>query len=311
MNVRPFDWRDLPVLFRNHKRSVSLDSALLLTRGPMTIPGVLFSSLAPPMGIMTAVCYGGKSHPSLIGQVFHQPGSQLSHLTFLAPVDGLGSSTLAVLLDYLASLSGERGAFRLLADVDEQQVAFEALRQVCFATYTRQRIWQLTAQPKGEPGPTAWRMATSADVIPIRSLYSNLVPGLVQQVEPITTQHPRGMIYRQDGEVLAYAELRYGPHGIWLQPFFHPDVPHVAGRMVELMQYLPNRRSRPIYICVRSYQSWLEPAIEDLGAEAGPRQAVMVKHLAVPQKALRVFSLPALERGHPEVSAPIARSENK
>ncbi|HEX7974283.1 MAG TPA: hypothetical protein VF498_07735, partial [Anaerolineales bacterium] len=296
-----------------NRRSVSLDSALVLTRGPMSVSGVLFSTLAPPMGIVTAVCYGGKSHPSLIGQVIHQPGSQLSHLTFLAPKDGLGSSALPVLLDYLASLSGERGAFRLLADVDEQQGAFEALRQVCFATFTRQRIWQLTAQPKGEPGPTAWRMANSVDVIPIRSLYSNLVPGLVQQVEPFTTQHPRarGLVYRQDDEVLAYVELRYGRRGIWLQPFVHPDMPNVASGMVDLVQYLPNRRSRPIYICVRSYQSWLEPAIEDLGAEAGPRQAVMVKHLAIPQKALRGFTLPALERGHPEVSAPIARSENK
>jgi hypothetical protein len=31
---------------------------------------------------------------------------------------------------------------------------------------------------------------------------------------------------------------------------------------------------------VRSYQTWLEPVLEDLGALAGPRQAVMVKHLA-------------------------------
>ena len=35
-----------------------------------------------------------------------------------------------------------------------------------------------------------------------------------------------------------------------------------------------------MYLCVRSYQTWLEPVLEDLGALAGPRQAVMVKHLA-------------------------------
>jgi len=36
-----------------------------------------------------------------------------------------------------------------------------------------------------------------------------------------------------------------------------------------------------VYLCVRSYQAWLEPVLEDLGAHAAAqRQAVMVKHLA-------------------------------
>jgi hypothetical protein len=34
-----------------------------------------------------------------------------------------------------------------------------------------------------------------------------------------------------------------------------------------------------VYLCVRSYQAWLEPVLADLGARAGERQAVMVKHL--------------------------------
>ena len=33
-------------------------------------------------------------------------------------------------------------------------------------------------------------------------------------------------------------------------------------------------------MCVRSYQAWLEPVLEDLGAKAADRQAIMVKHLA-------------------------------
>jgi hypothetical protein len=30
---------------------------------------------------------------------------------------------------------------------------------------------------------------------------------------------------------------------------------------------------------VRSYEAWLEPVLEDLGAKSAARQAVMVKHL--------------------------------
>jgi hypothetical protein len=62
---------------------------------------------------------------------------------------------------------------------------------------------------------------------------------------------------------------------------------------------------------VRSYQAWLETAIEDLGAEAGPRQAVMAKQLVNQQKALRTFAIPALEGGQPEITAPVVRLGSK
>jgi hypothetical protein len=80
--------------------------------------------------------------------------------------------------------------------------------------------------------------------------------------------------------------------------------------LMELLYHVPHRRGRPVYVCVRTYNSWLEPAMEEIGAKAGPRQAVMVKHLAVPQKAVRAYVLPALEGGHPEATAPIVRSQS-
>jgi hypothetical protein len=61
---------------------------------------------------------------------------------------------------------------------------------------------------------------------------------------------------------------------------------------------------------VRSYQSWLEPAIKALGAEVGPLQAVMARQLVIQQKVRATFTLPALETGQPEITAPIARLES-
>jgi hypothetical protein len=91
----------------------------------------------------------------------------------------------------------------------------------------------------------------------------------------------------------------------------HPDAQDVAGQFVNLLGTIPNRRSRPVYICVRTYQAWLEAAIEDLGAEAGPRQAVMAKQLVVQHKVRNSFAIPALEGGQPEITAPVARVESK
>lgn len=307
MSVRSFDWRDLAALYRLRKESVFLHNALVLTRGPMLISGAVFSALMPTAGIYTAICDGADSAGDLlIGQVIHLGGSQVAQLTFLAPEPGLDNAKLVRLLEHIASQVVARGAFRLLADVNEHSPVYDALRQAGFAIYARQRVWRLKQHNTSEIQATGWDAACDRDLISVRSLYNNLVPGLVQQVEPFPAERLQGMVYRQDGDVLAYVELKYGHRGIWAQPFVHPDAEEAVDRLVDFLQKLSYRRSRPIYLCIRSYESWLEPAVEAMGAEPGPRQAVMVRHLAVPQKALRSYALPVLEGGSPEMTAPIA-----
>ncbi len=91
MTVRPFDWRDFPALHRYRRQSVFLDSALVLTRGPLMVPGALFSYLAPSMGVFTCVLNGDEGGGSpVFGQFIHLLGSSFSHLTFLAPSVALG-----------------------------------------------------------------------------------------------------------------------------------------------------------------------------------------------------------------------------
>lgn len=309
MTVRPFDWRDLATLHAYRNQSVFLDSALVLTRGPLLVPGALFSFLAPGLGVFTAISYSGSNgDPQVIGQVMQMLGSPFAHLTFVTPDEALDTPLLTELLEYLVAVAGGRGAFRVLADVDDRTNIYEELRRSSFAIYTRQRIWQLTRQVASREGRQVWRQATRQDTLAIRLLYNNLVPGLVQQIEPFNaSQRPRGMVYQQNEDLIAYVELRYGSRGIWVQPFFHPDTQDATGRFFDLMHALSNRGSRPVYLCVRSYQSWLEPAIEELGAEAGSRQAVMVKHLSSLQKAARPLAVPALEGGQTEMTASIRK----
>jgi hypothetical protein len=293
---------------------VYLHTSLVLTRGPMLISGAVLSSLAPAMGLSTSVSVdnGGKDEV-LIGQTIHSLGAQQAQLTFLTPDEALPSMALLPLLEHLSVQAVERGAFRLLADVDERTQAFESLRQAGFGIYARQRIWQTmdspTIQNHAADRPNGWRQAVERDLIPVRSLYNNILPGLVQQVEPFPAERLRGLVYRQGDDLLAYVELKYGHRGIWAQPFVHPDMEDVPDRLADLLANVPGQGSRPLYCCVRSYQAWLEPVIEDLGAEPSPRQAIMVRHLAIPQKALRPLALPAIEGGRPEISAPISHTQ--
>jgi hypothetical protein len=309
MTVRPFDWRDLAALHSYRDQSIFLDSALVLTRGPLLVPGALFSFLAPGMGIFTAVSQSNSQEARLvIGQIMQLFGSPFAHLTFVTPDEALETPLLTELLEYLVAVAGGRGAFRVLADVDDRTNIYEVLRRSSFAIYTRQRIWQLTRQIGGREQKQVWRQAARQDALAIRLLYNNLVPGLVQQIEPFNAnQRPHGMVYQQSDDLMAYVELRYGQRGIWVHPFFHPDAQDVTERFFNLMHSLANRGARPVYICVRSYQSWLEPAIEELGAEAGSRQAVLVKHLSSLQKAVRPLAVPALEGGQTEMTASIRK----
>lgn len=310
MSIRPFDWRDIPALHRYRKQCVFLDSSLLLTRGSHVFAGSLLSFLTPASGIFTSVSTNnGDTKHILIGQAIHLQGAQTAHLTFLAPEQALESSAIPELLDHLSVQSIEHGAFRLLAEIDESHPGYEALRSTSFAIYARQRVWRIDPPPVDGEEFSMWQVASDQDLIPVRALYNNTVPGLVQQVEPFPVERLNGMVCRQGEDVLAYIELKYGHNGIYAQPFIDPDAEHLVPHLLELLPQVPHRRSRPIYLCIRSYSSWLEPALETFSAEPGPRQAVMVKHLAVPQKAVRTFALPALEGGHPEITAPISQGQ--
>ena len=303
--LRTFDWRDLPTLHRYRNQGLCLDAALEATRGNALVPGILLSYLSPATGIYTWVCADECDEQPLMGQVVHPIDATFARITFLAPIEALESPSILELLDRLAQQAGEREAFNLLAEVDEGVIAFEALRKAGFAIFARQRVWRLK---NGKPAKDSyWRATNSKDAFSIQALYHNVVPGLVQQVEPLSSKNLNGLVCLDGQDLIGYADLKYGPHGIWVHPYIHPDVEDIDLWLHTMLQNIPDKRSRAIFICVRTYQSWLEPALNKMGADPGPMQAVMVKRLAVQQKVTRPFALPAIE-GQPEASAPIAQS---
>ncbi len=306
MSIRPFDWRDLFAFHRWRGECIYFYSAWYLTRGALSMPGAMLSSLTSASGLVTAVYQTDNGGLPLIGQVLQTQGLPWAHLLFLTPPQALNTASLAGLHEHFAKVVIPRGAVRFLAELDEQSPVFEALRHVGYAVYSRQRVWQLPTEAKSEKKrqPSGWRMAVESDLISIRNLYHNIVPPLVQQVEPPPQAPPRGLVYQTGDALLAYVELRYGQRGIWIQPLFHPDLQNLQVAWSDLIQQIPYRFARPLYVCVRSYQAWLETVLESLGALASPQQAVMVKHLSVTLRAVQTMAHPIIESGQAEVSAP-------
>jgi len=277
----------------------------------MMVPvGALISFIGPTLRIFSYRCENS-SQPGkpIIGQVTYSLGAPYARLSFVAPEDGLEQPELTTLSEYVAAEMGQLGLFHILADVDESNQVYQLLHRASFAIYARQRIWRLDGEPVGETDSAPWRASRARDAIGVRSLYCNVVPGLVQQVEPLPKKDLQGVVYYQNGELLAFIELKYGRKGIWVQPFVHPDAEGFERHLVNLLHELPARRERPLYICVRSYQSWLETAVEAMGAQPGPQQAVMVRHLALARRVNQTYPIPAINGKRVEPTAPIVQIE--
>jgi hypothetical protein len=261
----------------------------------------LLSYLDPRRHIYTAVA--SDNGISLMGAVTLREEETSARLTFLAPAEKINGLTQP-LLDHLVTQAGEWGAFHLLAEVDEDCPAFRLLRQAGFAMYAWQRVWKLSASDLDNNKTDIWRQAAETDWPAVQSLYGQIVPALLHPVEVLPKQ-VIGLVCRPEGNLQAYVAVKSGPKGIWIQPIVPPDSDCVSEQLAGLTYAMADGRQRPIYVCVRSYQAWLESILEDLGAQAGPRQAVMVRRLAKLQKVEEKVS--AMDKVLVKPTAPVVR----
>lgn len=302
MTVRPLDFLDLPFLPRYRRDVLSLDSARVLTRGDPLGAAALLSYLNPRRNVYTAVA--AEDGKSLMGQVLQDEEETSARLTFLAPA-GETEGLALTLLEHLAAQAGEWGAFHVLAEVDEDAPAFRSLRQAGFAMYAWQRVWKLKPAKAGNGD---WREVEDGDWHAIHNLHGQIVPALLHPVETLSRPSAE-LVCRPQGSLQAYAAAYSGPRGVWLLPLVPPDSVCGPEQLAGLVNAVPGGSGRPVYVCVRSYQAWLETALADLGAEAGPRQAVMVRRLV---KAQRVEErLSTMEKVLVKPAAPVSRIDSE
>ncbi|RPJ23856.1 MAG: hypothetical protein EHM33_19665 [Chloroflexi bacterium] len=274
MSIRPLAFFDLPYLHSFREQAIGLDTARTLTRGnPLGAVG-LFSYVNPARHIYSAIVNG--EDESVLGGIIHSRDDMFAKLLFLAPSSQLDHPDLPELIDNLSAQAGAWGAFHVLAEVDETSAAFIALRKAGFSVYAWQRMWDVSNI--AETGSSFnWMRVKSVDVPSIQNLYYQIVPPLLQPVEP---QPKSALGWMCNEGVKCYISAMQGVYGIVLSPLIHPEATDVSTKLASLISNLPDRRNRPVYLCVRSYQAWLEPVLADLGARGADRQAVMVKHLA-------------------------------
>ncbi|MGZ9226540.1 MAG: hypothetical protein ACXW4M_13385 [Anaerolineales bacterium] len=274
MSIRPLAIFDLPYLYSFRDQAVGLDTARTLTRGnPLGAVG-LFAYVNPVRHIYSAIVNGERE--PVLGGVIHSREETFAKLLFIAPSSQLDHPDLPELVESLSAQAGDWGAFHVLAEVDETSDAFIALRRAGFSVYAWQRMWDVSEITTPNRS-IEWKRVKNIHTQMMQSLYHQIVPPLLQPIEP---QPRSGLGWMCNEGEKCYISATQGAYGIVLSPLIHPEAKHVSEKLASLIGNLPERRNRPVYICVRSYQAWLEPVLADLGAKGADRQAVMVKHLA-------------------------------
>jgi hypothetical protein len=276
MTIRPLDLLDIPIITRYRNDVLTLDSARALTRGHPLGTMSLLAYINPARHLYAAIANGGES--ALLGGVIHSRGDTFAKLLYLAPSSRLDDRQLPELIEHLAMQAGEWKAFHVMAEVDETSTVFPALRMAGFSVYAWQKLWDVSLLEKTEPNASlGWRRVQAVELPMMQSLHYQIVPQLLHPVEPAPNRVV-GFVHSEN--MKCYASVTSGIYGIVLTPLIHPDEHHVSEKIAALVASLPDRNGRRVYLNVRSYQTWLEPVLADLGALASPRQAVMVKHLA-------------------------------
>jgi hypothetical protein len=307
--IRFFDWRDVGLVKTLADQGVCLDSETGLTQGNHPLQHALVSYLMPMAGAPTLIWRADGDHSAVFGQLSHRQGEEHARVLYIAPAAEAGGDGWQQLIERLAVEAGERRAQNLIAEVNEKSPESEALRQAGFAIYARQTLWKLAAREAATKASVtvAVRPAERSDTIGVNTLYSNVVPRLVQQVEPGPQHIERGYVLEDGGELVAFLDVRRGPQGIWVEPFLHPEAYDLTEAVLETcLQLLPSPSEKPLYLCVRRYQDWLQNVMPRVGFEPLGSQVVMVKRLAV--RIMEPAMKPrAVVEGHASTAIPSAQ----
>lgn len=280
-DARTISLVDIPLVWRLSENGTVLDSEVGLTRDARGPNSALLSSILFPRGVYTLVARA--DHQRVVGQFRYRPDDTVAHIVYIAPplVDDAEDTIWLRILDAMSREAGKHGATALVAEVETSSYLFETLRTARFATYARQTIWRHNPVTSVETDDSIeLTEETSGDQMGIMALICSTVPTMLHQVAAPHSDM-QGVVCRKEGRIEAYVAISEGKHGVYLIPHIHPDVMDQADVILKAaIARTAQAQKVPIYVSVRSYQSWLDNVMQQLGFEAWIEQAVMVKHIA-------------------------------
>lgn len=278
--LHDFTISDYGALNTARHHALFLHNQSVLTRGPAALTRrALLAPLCSLTGVHTAV----NPEEGLILQAQRFSGRSLAALVFLAPQAAATGAVLTGAIEYMLKQLGPHGAQGIFAELDEHSAANAALQLAGLSVQTHQRVWRLTRTPQAGYDNLLWQPHLTRHALAVSLLRNRLVPAQLQHLDCGSADTRDSFVLYEGGELAAFADVQRGPQGIWVQLLIEPGHA-LADRLMALMLRLRPRPGRPVYVCVRAHQDWLEPVLEGLDAQPGPRQAVLVRRMVQPVK---------------------------
>ena len=289
----------------------SLDYLRLVTRGEPFNLRNLMHSISPPIEQYVGYCDNDPERPCY-AQVISRVDETQGQLTFLGACDDADQSDIASLLENLIANAGKWGTHYITCDLPANSPHLTGFKKAGFLTWANQTVFRLEpAVLEGSKPEFVWRTWNANDMRAMTSLYRGVVPGLFQPIEPLTRKAALGLVlYHPEGELLGYADLDYGPKGVWVQPVLSPEAndPQILS---DLQQAIPELYSRPAFLAVRSYQPWLASLAAQVPGEVQGSQLLMVRYLVRQLKVAEPQAFALYETGNIERSMPVSQIRQK
>lgn len=288
--IRPFHLRDVALVHRLGEQGVILQTQAALTRISRPTRKAMIHMFVG--GSFNTFVWKSDDREAVgFAQLSMDSGNTSAHLTCIGAQGGGESSADNInveediwlsLLDDLAREAGRRGIHNLVAEADEEGPELSLLRRAGYAVYTRQDIWICDQTPENDSNELL-QSRQLIDDWDISVLYSNIVPGLIQSVEPAPPVFTgENWVLRENGELSAFVHILSGPVASWMRLLIHPNA-HTKPRNIisDALGLKSPTPEHPIYCCVRRYQSWLQTPLEQAGFRYWGSQAVLVKHMTL------------------------------
>ena len=289
----------------------SLDYLRLVTRGEPFNLRNLMHSISPPIEQYIGYCDNDPERPCY-AQVISRVDETQGQLTFLGARDDTDQSDIACLLENLIANAGKWGTHYITCDLPANSPHLNGFKKAGFLTWANQTVFRMApAVLEGSKPEFVWRTWNANDMRAMTCLYRGVVPGLFQPIEPLTRKAALGLVlYHPEGELLGYADLDYGPKGVWVQPVLSPEAndPQILS---DLQQAIPELYSRPAFLAVRSYQPWLASLAAQVPGEVQGSQLLMVRYLVRQLKVAEPQAFALYETGNIERSMPVSQIRQK
>jgi hypothetical protein len=307
--IRPFDIRDVSVVQR-----------LTPLARPLACEMVAVDGLSPIREAMRAYMSGGRDHAVMLVErdanhnleafgLMHVLNELNHHENHRDHADGGPQQKRAALVmmsphaqseemveawmylaQEFASEAAQRGVHHIVAEVPEAGGEAEALHGAGFVPLIPQDVLKLAGRLEAAPAPelpAGMREQTKDDEPLIKALHIRVAPKMTYQAEQTfdmlcgAHRADKGVVLERHNELIGHVSLRQGRRGYGMHILIRQEAEEDAQIMLQYaLSRLALRERLPVYVTVRTYQSWLLPIFDGLGFVHMSSTILMMRYTA-------------------------------